>query len=125
MQDDNTYRQLISGGGQELLRSGLGIELFHHAVALYSPTGIRATWDGEDSWSKLKHNQSELIDSLSVRVDECALQLNRTSGSLLPYNEFACKLKLAKLVFSGPYRDVFNDVSNKMCIVQDLSLIHI
>ena len=119
MQDDQTYSQLISGGGKELLRSGLGIELFHHAVALYSPTGIRATWDGEDSWSKLRHHQSELIDSLSVRIDECALQLNRTSGSLLPYNEFACKLKLAKLVFSGPYGDAFKDVANKMCVVQD------
>ena len=65
-QDPQTYRQLIGSGGQDLLRSGLGIELFHHAVALYSPTGIRATWDGEESWSKLQHNQSELIDSLSV-----------------------------------------------------------
>ena len=119
MQDKQTYRQLIGGGGQELLRSGLGIELFHHAVLLYSPTGIRATWDGEDAWSKLQHNQSELIDSLSVRIDECALQLNRTSGSLLPYNEFSCKLKLAKSVFCGPYCDAFKDVSNKMCIVQD------
>ena len=84
--------------------------MFQHAVTLYSPAGIHATWDGEDSWStKLRHNQSELIDSLSVRIDDCALQLNHTSGSLLlPYNEFACKLKLPKLVFSGPHTGTYS-----------------
>ena len=65
-QDRQTYTQLLGSGGQQYLRAGRGIELFHHAVALYSPTGIRATWDGETSWSQLQHNQSELIDLLSI-----------------------------------------------------------
>ena len=118
-QDRQTYTQLLGSGGQQYLRDGRGIELFHHAVGLYSPTGIRATWDGETSWSQLKHNQSELIDSLSIRIEEAALQLQRTSGCLLPFNEFMCKLKLAQLVCYGPYGDAFESVMNKMCVTQD------
>ena len=119
MQGNDTYSQLLGSGGQQYLRAGLGIELFHHAVGLYNPTGIRATWDGEEFWSRLQHNQSELIDSLSVRIDDAALQLSRTSGLLIPYNEFMCKLKLAQLVCYGPYGDVFDGVMNKICVTQD------
>ena len=91
LQDDQTYTQLLESGGQKYLRAGLGIELFHHAVALYGLTGIRATWDGEEAWSTLQHNQSKLIDSLSIRIDKAALQLNCTSRSIIPYNKFMCK----------------------------------
>ena len=118
-QDRQTYTQLLGSGGQQYLRAGRGIELFHHAVSLYSPTGIRATWDSETSWSQLQHNQSELIDSLSIRIEEAALQLQRTSGCLLPFNEFMCKLKLAQLVCYGPYGDAFDNVMNKICVTQD------
>ena len=47
------------------------------------------------------------------------MQLQRTSGCLLPFNQFTCKLKLAQLVCYGPYGDAFESVMNKMCVTQD------
>ena len=96
----------------------LGCELWQRVLRIFNPSGIRATWDNHEVFSKVAHHNKEPIESLAHRIVETADLLSTGSGGLIPANSFSNKLKLAQCVCLGPYHKAFEAILEDITVTQ-------
>lgn len=110
--------QLLGSDGRELLKQSLGCELWQRVLRIFNPSGIRATWDNHDVFSKVSHKHKEGIESLANMIVETADLLASSSSGLIPANSFSNKLKLAQYVCLGPYNRAFESILDAITVTQ-------